>query len=159
VTGGQIMDGVRCICPCRHQPRKPLSPGARAIVRLLAEQIAGDILAAEGIQPPRAPVPARKPLTYRRAPRGRSTEALLTIGQILARAVPKDRQVRSMSAGVYFLLDVDRVVYVGSTHCLAERLAAHRARPHTHVAWVECRFYLDLEQRYIAAYRPPWNGL
>jgi len=62
--------------------------------------------------------------------------------------------------GVYFLVELDRVVYVGQSTNIAMRLTGHSGKKYSKVVYIECaRERLDaLESLYIYLLQPPLNG-
>lgn len=65
------------------------------------------------------------------------------------------------AGGVYFLIFIDEVVYVGQSRCIALRIATHSRGPicFDRVAWicVEPERRLSFEREMIAKYKPIYN--
>jgi hypothetical protein len=65
-----------------------------------------------------------------------------------------------LATGVYFLIDGDRVVYVGQSVNVYARIASHHDKVFERFAFIPCkRDVLDsLESLYIHIFRPPLNA-
>lgn len=148
------------------KPESTLRPGLRPLIEYLAGLLATAELGATSEAPTiplktgRARASGGTAPSWGQAEEVEFSSGMLTLGQILARALPKNRRVRVDQPSVYFLIVDDGVVYVGSTGNLAERLAAHKKRDYTHHAWIVAPLvYRELEVYYIERLRPTWNSL
>jgi hypothetical protein len=65
-----------------------------------------------------------------------------------------------LATGVYFLIDGDRVVYVGQSVNVYARIASHHSKVFDRFAFIPCgKEVLDnLESLYIHIFRPPLNA-
>lgn len=137
------------------------------LLRLLAERIVeaylieiGELHLKVATKPTKAVNSSRPTVEWTPALLGAFEQLKLSADDVLARARLLAAIPRTPHAeGVYFLIAENRIMYVGSSSDLRERLSQHRGRPCTHFAWVEApRFYRDLEAHYINQFAPPWNS-
>jgi hypothetical protein len=111
-----------------------------------------------GDKPPTPPKPIRPKIKPARIVREVETADLLEWETIIRIAVPAKTAV----CGVYFLLQGNRIVYVGQSGNVHVRLESHRregTKKFDRYAIVECGAKkLDaLEAKYIAKYSPKYN--
>lgn len=143
----------------------------RPLLQLIAERLVEDYLVEIGELPPRAAPETPKETQHHRSQTINWTPSMLaafhncklSVDDIIARQMPIAElplpRTKRPIKGCYFLIAWNRIMYVGSTSNLRERMNQHAKRPFTHFAWIEApRFYRTLEAYYINQLAPPWNS-
>lgn len=84
-----------------------------------------------------------------------SNKALLTEEDIIKSSAPW-----AAASGVYFLINDDKIIYVGQSTNVYARITAHHDKEFNNFAFIPCDLEaLDgLESLYIHIFRPPLNG-
>jgi hypothetical protein len=86
---------------------------------------------------------------------------LLKPDDIVAKAAAFDFDCAPRSSGIYFLIEANRIVYVGLSKCIAERVFQHtETKPFDQYSWVNgipALFLGMVETYYIHALNPPLN--